>query len=371
MALRPLAAFARDWLKRAPALALLAAALLALALRFGLYNSSGCDPCGGDSEGDDDVPSEPLAHFTDSRTGSPGATSDAAALVASWMTPGSEGEGAPARTRFHISNYGFPGPVPWRFVRQRVREQFTLGGRIALVCWWHSKSKPGSVAKSFVWSTDDIEARAAQARARDPALGSYGPNVTAAFLAAFERYPVSGKSVLVIGSRSPWVESICLGFDAEAITTVDFNKPVASHPKMRQMLVDELEGTDEVFDVAVSFSSLEHDGLGRYGDPINPFGDLQRMQKKDDDDEGAAMRAEEQTQSALSQWEETGVAVEQYVLMLGSFLVILLCSQGKQQGDEGIVRYVCVLRSQHAPAHPLQCLSASAVCLARGCALAS
>ncbi|CAI7932787.1 unnamed protein product [Closterium sp. NIES-54] len=279
MALRPLAAFARDWLKRAPALALLAAALLALALRFGLSNSSGCDPCGGDSEGDEGASPEPLAHFTDSRTGSQGATSDAAALVASWLTPGSDGEGAPARTRFHISNYGFPGPVPWRFVRQRVREQFTLGGRIALVCWWHSKSKPGSVAKSFVWSTDDIDARAAQARARDPALGSYGPNVTAAFLQAFERYPVSGKSVLVIGSRSPWVESICLGFDAEAITTVDFNKPIASHPKMRQMLVEELEGTDEVFDVAVSFSSLEHDGLGRYGDPINPFGDLQRMHK--------------------------------------------------------------------------------------------
>ncbi|CAI5995809.1 unnamed protein product [Closterium sp. NIES-65] len=279
MALRPLAAFARDWLKRAPALALLAAALLALALGFALSNSSGCDPCGGDSEGDEGVLSEPLAHFTDSRTGSLGAASDAAALVASWLTPASDGEGAPARTRFHISNYGFPGPVPWRFVRQRVREQFTLGGRIALVCWWHSKSKPGSVAKSFVWTNDDIDARAAQARARDPALGSYGPNVTAAFLQAFERYPVSGKSVLVIGSRSPWVESICLGFDAESITTVDFNKPIASHPKMRQMLVEELEGTDEVFDVAVSFSSLEHDGLGRYGDPINPFGDLQRMQK--------------------------------------------------------------------------------------------
>ena len=31
-------------------------------------------------------------------------------------------------------------------------------------------------------------------------------------------------------------------------------------------------------DVAISFSSFEHDGLGRYGDPLNPNGDLEAMQ---------------------------------------------------------------------------------------------
>ena len=28
------------------------------------------------------------------------------------------------------------------------------------------------------------------------------------------------------------------------------------------------------YDAIISFSSLEHDGLGRYGDPINPNGDI-------------------------------------------------------------------------------------------------
>lgn len=31
------------------------------------------------------------------------------------------------------------------------------------------------------------------------------------------------------------------------------------------------------FDAIVSFSGLEHDGLGRYGDPLNPYGDLSAM----------------------------------------------------------------------------------------------
>ena len=33
------------------------------------------------------------------------------------------------------------------------------------------------------------------------------------------------------------------------------------------------------FDACLSISSFEHDGLGRYGDPLNPNGDLEAMQK--------------------------------------------------------------------------------------------
>jgi len=33
------------------------------------------------------------------------------------------------------------------------------------------------------------------------------------------------------------------------------------------------------FDAVVSYSSLEHSGLGRYGDPINPWADLITMSR--------------------------------------------------------------------------------------------
>ncbi|CAF0906739.1 unnamed protein product [Adineta steineri] len=35
----------------------------------------------------------------------------------------------------------------------------------------------------------------------------------------------------------------------------------------------------ELFDSVWSYSSLEHDGLGRYRDPLNAYGDLQTMTK--------------------------------------------------------------------------------------------
>ena len=40
-----------------------------------------------------------------------------------------------------------------------------------------------------------------------------------------------------------------------------------------------LEGNLKKFDVIVSFSSLEHSGLGRYGDGLNPWADLMAMAK--------------------------------------------------------------------------------------------
>ncbi|VDM48084.1 unnamed protein product, partial [Toxocara canis] len=35
----------------------------------------------------------------------------------------------------------------------------------------------------------------------------------------------------------------------------------------------------EQFDFIVSYSSIEHSGLGRFGDPLDPKGDLREMQK--------------------------------------------------------------------------------------------
>ena len=38
-----------------------------------------------------------------------------------------------------------------------------------------------------------------------------------------------------------------------------------------------MEGDFPQFDAMVTFSSLEHSGLGRYGDSLNPWGDLITM----------------------------------------------------------------------------------------------
>lgn len=96
----------------------------------------------------------------------------------------------------------------------------------------------------------------------------------------------------VFSSITPWAEltmGACLG--QSPITTIDYNAPVLADGGAAQAHVANLRvlhqarlahecsraGRAGAFDVAVAFSGIEHDGLGRYGDPTNPYGDLHAL----------------------------------------------------------------------------------------------
>jgi hypothetical protein len=100
------------------------------------------------------------------------------------------------------------------------------------------------------------------------------PNASLQFVEAFRKYAnPNGKKCLVLGSISPWIESLLIHFNAGSVTTLDYVKFECNHDKIKILNMQEYQ-KDMKFDLIVSFSSLEHDGLGRYGDPINPNGDI-------------------------------------------------------------------------------------------------
>lgn len=93
-----------------------------------------------------------------------------------------------------------------------------------------------------------------------------------------------GKRVLVIGTEYPWLEGLALWFGAQHVTTLEYGKIISTHPNVTTLLPSEfrqqwIDGTLGSFDVVLSFSSLEHPGLGRYGDALNPWGDLLAVQR--------------------------------------------------------------------------------------------
>jgi hypothetical protein len=90
--------------------------------------------------------------------------------------------------------------------------------------------------------------------------------------------------VLVVGTEHPWVETILLKLGASEVVTLEYGRIETDHPQIKTMLPSEAnelyrKGELEPFDMVVSFSSLEHSGLGRYGDMINPWGDVIWMAK--------------------------------------------------------------------------------------------
>jgi hypothetical protein len=90
------------------------------------------------------------------------------------------------------------------------------------------------------------------------------------------KYSIENKSVAVIGSIEPWYESICLAYGGIP-TTVEYNKLISYDRRIKTMTVDEYNKNPIKFDMVFSISTFEHDGLNRYGDPINPNGDLEAM----------------------------------------------------------------------------------------------
>ena len=73
----------------------------------------------------------------------------------------------------------------------------------------------------------------------------------------------------MIGSTTPWIEVILLAQGARHITTLEYNTYPCNHPNIT--LISPVEFSKlvnlnkaPVFDAMVTFSSLEHSGLGRY-----------------------------------------------------------------------------------------------------------
>ena len=100
-------------------------------------------------------------------------------------------------------------------------------------------------------------------------------------------YPPRGHGV-IIGSQMPWIEALSLGYGASRLTTIEYTKtdcPGSIYCEKIKVITpseaDALSSSGALgpFDFAVSYSSNEHSGLGRYGDSIDPFGDIEAIQK--------------------------------------------------------------------------------------------
>lgn len=93
---------------------------------------------------------------------------------------------------------------------------------------------------------------------------------------------IKGKRVFVFGAGSPQWAVLIKFMGAKEVVTVDYSPLDYQHDDYPTITLDEMKeqvegGTFEEFDTAVALSSFDHDGLGRYADPLCPDGDLMAM----------------------------------------------------------------------------------------------
>jgi hypothetical protein len=94
--------------------------------------------------------------------------------------------------------------------------------------------------------------------------------------AALNKYFTAGEQVAVMGTQTPFYECICLSYGGYP-TAIDYNVVECQDGRIRYKTTAQQKYDGERFDSAFSISSFEHDGLGRFGDPLNPDGDLMAM----------------------------------------------------------------------------------------------
>jgi len=97
---------------------------------------------------------------------------------------------------------------------------------------------------------------------------------------------INQKSLVVIGTQLPWIEAIGYDLSAYQITTLDYTRKKYETDRLEWLHVndylDDLISNKkqiEQFDNSASFSSIEHSGLGRYGDPLSPEGDIDAVRQ--------------------------------------------------------------------------------------------
>ena len=125
-----------------------------------------------------------------------------------------------------------------------------------------------SFSSSLAWTSEGFDRHLKRIR-RDELSSPYGKDVVKRIKYHLEKYvDVQNKHMLVIGSAIPWVETILLYLNASRITTLEYDPYPSTHPKVTTITPSDfaklvLSNNAPLFDAMVSFSSLEHSGLGR------------------------------------------------------------------------------------------------------------
>lgn len=163
--------------------------------------------------------------------------------------------------------------MKYKTIPRELYNQFTISGRIPVKYKYFDQSGDTT---PYVWDTETINHCLQLAKNRKQVsyeddkylysgLNKYWPRIVK-------------KDVAVIGSCQPGYECILLSYGSKPFT-IEYNRIECSDPRMNIFTVEELEKSPRMFDALLSVSSIEHDGLGRYGDPLDPNGDLVFMQK--------------------------------------------------------------------------------------------
>jgi len=180
---------------------------------------------------------------------------------------------------FQLAPLTRAAPPTLHQISDAYRTQLSHGGRVRLTeRYINDAVLGGAKAVPTVFTQQEVEQYVARARAGRPYDPSY-PGAANLVAEAAGEVNVTGRRVLVIGSQTPWVEAVLLMKGARQVVTLEYGLFHSEHPAWEILRPAEFHqryktGSLGQFEAVFTYSSVEHSGLGRYGDSLNPWGDI-------------------------------------------------------------------------------------------------
>lgn len=161
-------------------------------------------------------------------------------------------------------------PPPPKEIPTELIADFTIGKKIPVIHYYYNNTRSSAIKismQAYLNTFDQL----------DRGSFKYYGKTLDYLLGALDHYSVSNKSVLIFGLNRVNCDAISIWKGARYVYVIDYNLPVSEHPQVKIFSYADYISQNIKADAAISISSFEHDGLGRYGDPINPTGDLEAM----------------------------------------------------------------------------------------------
>lgn len=165
-----------------------------------------------------------------------------------------------------------------RTIPEDMVNDFTMNGKAKIFDWYLDGTDNSSTLN---WSTELIDSYISKFSI-EHILNDECPSEPYYHGALYhyksiQKYPIENMNVAVIGSQTPWIEAILINMGAKHITTVEYNVPICNDPRITCISYEEFSTLKYEYDAIFSYSSIEHSGLGRYGDKLDPYGDFKSL----------------------------------------------------------------------------------------------
>jgi len=161
-------------------------------------------------------------------------------------------------------------PVKWDELNKQLQDKFLMFGDVGLIENYKSDDIAGT---QLIYSKKLIDKLIKLAKINTQ---FYYGETDYHLYECLKKYDLQGRDVAILGSTIPWYESIVLSRGGRPVT-IEYNEIVCDDVRLNIYTNQSFNKVEKKFDFVISISSFEHDGLGRYGDPINPDGDLEAM----------------------------------------------------------------------------------------------